>query len=364
MKDKLDILFELVKKNHQPNSYQCPYESLLYPVSSNNEAFMFLYESMPEDVRPNLSTCSKHFRAIFLSVLVKLNEKTFNNYFFSGMHELYNAEELRGLHFNLPDNKQLKQYWKSKENPANIDTVVDFLAKLWANNADYYPEMLEKYLPKLKKLEKITSSKSRAAEYFADWSRLMIIREGLPHFFNFCEKIGLEPVSFCRNTKQKLAMDIHAMSQRDLEFLVNYGDKLIQSNKKPQLKYSFEAVEAACYYFQGVPQIINALISLSKSKNPDLTKLSYIWSTQKDYIKYSLKKLVSKITYTDLSNKSMSIPVLINEINKNAFDYPNWSSILQIKQDEFNNMIKLASIAELEKELPVNEEPNKKKLKL
>jgi hypothetical protein len=362
MKDKLDILFSLVEKGKSLNYYGNPFEEMLYAFSSNKDAFMFLYESMPNDVKPNLIKCTNNFRGIFLRVIMNLDEQTFNNYFFAGMHELYDAEALRNLHFKLPNNTKLKAYWKTKESPKNIDAIVDLLFKLWSCNADSYPEMLEKYRSKLEKLSSITSQKSRAAEYFSNWVNMIIKKDGVQEFFKFCEEIKVEPISFCFYTNKNLGMDVCTMTQNDLKFLVDYGEKLINSEKHCPIKCSFQAVECACYCLHGEPKIINALQSLT-NYNPDIEKISFIWSNQKEYIKYALKFLLSKVVYTE-KNLSMSIPELVNKINKEAFKDTHWSSTLQLRKDEFNNMIQVATISELEKELPVNADSNKKKLKL
>lgn len=356
MKDKLDILFNLLK-NKDKGSYSYNndiYEALLEKIANNRDAFFFLYDSMPNDVKPNLLTCSQSFRKTFLNIIETEDEKTFNSYFFSGMHEFFDLEKIRELHFKFPDNEKLKEYFKSKDNPQKIDEIVASLSLLWQNDSEHFQDMLEKYKPKLEKLAKINRANSRAAEYFAYWGRLIIEKHSLDYFIDFCKEIKLEPVSFCFNTNQHLGYDLKNMKQEVLEFFINYGQNLVDLNY-PRFNHSFNAIEAVCRY----GDLFHSLIEISKEHNHEnLIKFSTIWDTQQNYIKEILARLLYKRDY-----ENYSVDYLSKKILEASFEEKSgYSYSMKIYKSDFQRVIEWGKIATLEAELPKNEGNQKRKI--
>jgi hypothetical protein len=349
MNDKLDILFNLLK-NKDKGSYSYHndiYEEFLENIASNREAFFFLYESMPTDVKPDLLTCSQNFRKTFLNVIEKEDEKTFNSYFFAGMHEFFDLEKIRQLHFKFPGNEKLKEHFKSKDNPQKIDEVVASLSLLWQNNSDHFQDMLEKYKPKLEKLSKINSPQSRAAEHFTHWGRLIIKKHGIDYFINFCKDIKLEPVSFCLNNNQHLGYELEKMTQEQLEFFINYGQNLVDLNYH-RFNHSFKAIEAVC----GHASLFRSLIKLSEKDNHEnLKKFSTIWDTQQEYIKEIFARFIYKSDY-----QNYSVNYLAKKILEDSFDEKTgYSHNIKIYKKEFQRLVEWGKIAGLESELPKNE---------
>lgn len=356
MKDKLDILFNLLK-NKDKGSYSYHndiYEAFLEKIASNREAFFFLYDSMPNDVKPNLLTCSQNFRKTFLNIIETGDEKTFNSYFFSGMHEFFDLEKIRELHFKLPNNEKLKEYFKSKDNPQKIDEIVASLSLLWQNDSEHFQEMLEKYKPKLEKLAKINRANSRAAEYFAYWGRLIIEKHGFDYFIDFCKEIKLEPISFCFNTNQNLGYELKNMNQEQLEFFLNYGQNLVDLNYH-RFNHSFNAIEAVCKY----DQLFQSLIDISKNNNNEnLVKFCTIWDTQQNYIREILARFLYKSDY-----ENYSVDYLSKKILESSFEEKSgYSYSMKIYKSDFQRVIEWGKIAALEAELPKNEGNQKRKI--
>jgi len=358
MKDKLDILFDLMGKSERAYLYSNPYEDLLSTLSNNNDAFLFLYESMPESIKPNLNTCSENFRRDFLDVIKKEDEKTFNSYFFSGMHKHFDSDSIRELQFKLPDNIQLKEYWRTIDTPKNIDDIIEFLAELWINNSPDYQAMFEHYLPKFEKINKNTSDKSRTADRFAWWSRKIIEKEGIQKYFEFCKTINVEPINFCVKADKNFSLYIQNINLDDLNFLINYGENLIKTNPECKIKYSFQAVEKMC----GYGNILNRLSELAQNDIPEnQEKFSLIWSTQKEYIKTTIHKGIgmSNVKITDTLDKA--IKELLN--SSFSFDSRGWSTSLGLYKDNLKSIIAKGNISDLD--LPPSANPiEQKKLKI
>lgn len=354
MKDKLDIFFNLLKQKEKDAYYRDIYEDMLRNISSNRDAFLFLYESMPLDVKPDLVECSQYFRETFLSVIEKEDEKTFNSYFFSGMHECFDLETIRKLHFKLPTNEKLKEYFKGKDNPKNIDEIVSSLSLLWQNNSEHFSDMFKKYKPKLEKLSKITREKSRAAEYFCYWGRKIINKHGFDYFLDFCKGIKLEPICFCLNTNQNLGYDIVKMTPQEVEFFINYGNNFTDL-KNPRFKYSFRAIEAVCNY----TELFHSLVKISENHTPEnLKKFSIIWDTQQDYLKEVFGNFLHDRNYQD-----STVDFLAQRILNESFDRKNdYSHNVKYYKKDFERVLSWGKVATLEVELHKNDEPQQKRV--
>lgn len=356
MKDKLDILIELLLKSDSYHSDK--FTKLLNSVSHNSDAFLFLYEAMPEEHRPKLED-SQYFRDIFLYAISCQDEKTFNNYFFSGLHELLNVEEIRKLHFKFPENEKLKEYSKSKDNPKNIDEIVNVLSQLWGQNSEHYPEMLNRYLPKLQKLSEIKSKKSRAADYFAWWGIRMIKKDGLQKFFEFCQTIQLEPVSFSSKTGMNFRLEPENMKIEDLKFLINYGEKLFGDSKSPGVKSSYLVIEKMSSYAP-ITQLLN---KLTKEETPEnIDKFLLIWKTQQKHIKDVFNKIVHGTINPD---KTETVELIQQVVNETFIGDADWHSDSNMRKSDIERIISWGKRMELEVSLPVkNEQTNNKKVKI
>jgi hypothetical protein len=348
MKDKLDILVDLIQKGDK--KYCDPYEDMLRAVAFNSDAFLFLYESLPEAVRPKLNDKSAYFRELFVNAISKQDERTFNNYFFNEIHELLSIDEIRALHFKLPENEKLKSYLKSKDNPKNIDEIVGVLSQLWSQNAEHYQEMLEQYSPKLEKLAEIKSRKSRAAEYFSYWGSQMIKREGLDSFLSFCEKINLEPFRFCMQTGKNFGLEPHKMAVEDLRKLINYGDKLFNNIPVHSGKPSYQVIEM----MSGYAPIIQFLKKVSEQGTAeDTEKFGLIWETQQLHIKHTFNKIRYNTINLDRTCTVDVIKQVANEIF--AGNSSDWHKDSNMNKSDFFRIIAWGTYAEVNMKVPLKD---------
>lgn len=332
MKDKLDILIDILGKNKNEEEFHI---ASLFSGIKDSDAFLFLYESIDIKKRPNLKNCCIEFKENFLKAISEQEETTFNKYFFEVLKERLTNDEVRNLHFKFPKNEKLKLYLKNIDNPKNIDEIISVLFKLWMKKSENYVEMLEKYLPKLNKLNLIESKKSRAANNFSEWGKNYINKNGVKDFIDFCESFNLNIFSFCKKTDLNFPMDIVSMKIEDFDTLLEFSKNILKKeNTDNKYKSEYEIIEKII----GYQPILETLINLSKSEQKN--KFIKIWDTQQ----YYFKKVVDKKCLFSTKNKNgiEIIDILLD--NTNYFYNPQMNFL----KEDLKYMKKYIQCLELE----------------
>lgn len=196
MNNDLNQFLSLLKTNERNLTFYP--KKILSNLKDNPEAFIFFYEHLSENQKPQWKEQEKnidyHFREELFNVITQLDDERFNFYFFQGFEKLASLELMRKEANKRLKNKKYQDFIEDFDRPKRIDQVINALSTYYGKNISKFNSLLKLNKENLKKIKLIEKSSSNSWGYFSFWLNRIRKEEGLFQVVKICQLLDFELV--------------------------------------------------------------------------------------------------------------------------------------------------------------------------